>query len=322
MSRPPSGYNYLNSHHHPTSCTSTTRSGGCSFSSSSSDISNQTHIDNKLYEEDDKDPRDEEIVLYQRLTNPSVRVLQSGLAFSMFHTLYWVWYTRDFIPIVNASDMPELHIDPGIGYAGIAFGLALNFVFALYPKRLISKLTYRHSESKIMVYTHRLPIIRPSEMPNASFPIGPQSVTSNNNKNSNPYFKLPAASPHAQRIVNELRGDLTQYNGQFPVGNTWPRYSLDIQSSKDVPEPEYLLEALLRPESFQGELLVEDIRREQQNYSDSTTRTSEASSARPWNAKFPKPRRKYGGWTNSSSSTTTTSFHRYKKSLKAGKRKR
>lgn len=167
-----------------------------------------------------------------------------------------------------------------------------------------------------MVYTHRLPWVRPSDIPNVSFPIGPKSNQGNDKDVT--YFHLKVSSPHAQQIIQELRGDLTRYQGHLPVGTRWPKYALDIQSSKDVPEPEYLLEALIRPETFQGDQLVADIRREQQSplLRQTTNTTSSSESTRPLIVKFPKPRRKYGSWT-----ATSSSFSQYKKGAK-GKRKR
>ena len=111
---------------------------------------------------DNKNNEDEpEIVLYKRKINTSVTLMRSGFFFSSAHTAYWIWYTTDFIPTVNAAALHDLHVDPMIGVAGICFAAALQAAFVIYPKRLVSKLTYRPRSQKMVVYTHRLPFMRP-----------------------------------------------------------------------------------------------------------------------------------------------------------------
>jgi hypothetical protein len=198
------------------------------------------------------EPEEPEIVLYQRKTNPSVTLMQSGFAFSSLHTAYWIWYTTDFIPVVNAAQMQDLHVDPAIGWAGIAFAATLNFVFYLYPKRLVHKLSLRPDSQKIIVYTHRPPLMRPNIYPIASFPVGKHKAerSDSDSKKMTKYLKLNPSSPEALVIVKEYGGDVTRFRGNLKVGSRWPYYNLNIQSAKDVPEPELLMEALLRPEYF------------------------------------------------------------------------
>jgi hypothetical protein len=210
------------------------------------------------------DNNEPEILLYQRKTNPSLTLMRSGFFCSAAHTAYWIWYTTDFIPTVNAAALHDLHVDPAVGVAGICFAAALQTAFMIYPKRLVSKLSYRPRSQKIMVYTHRFPLMRPSLFPAASFPVGTQNervktqqtVSDEANtkdkidKTQIKYLKLNPSSPEAVQIVSEFKGDVTQYRGHLQVGQSWPRYAIDIRSALDVPEPELLLEALLRPEYF------------------------------------------------------------------------
>lgn len=210
-----------------------------------------------------------EIVLYQRKTNPSLTLMRSGFFCSAFHTTYWIWYTTDFIPTVNNAALTNVHVDPAVGVAGICFAIALQTAFIIYPKRLVHKLSYRPRSQKVVVYTHRLPFIRPNLFPTASFPVGTHNErlktatkasastdTSDDMKRKEDaatkikYFKLNPSSPEAVQIVSDFKGDVTRYRGHLQVGQSWPRYALDIRSAQDVPEPELLLEALLRPEYF------------------------------------------------------------------------
>lgn len=68
---------------------------------------------------------DDEIILYKRQpvadknstsgnspATSSYTLLRTGIGFSSFHTMYWLWYVTDFIPAVNASPMEQLHVDP------------------------------------------------------------------------------------------------------------------------------------------------------------------------------------------------------------------
>ena len=210
-----------------------------------------------------------ELVLYERRTDPSTTIMRSGLFFSTFHTGYWIWYITEFIPMVNQqSSMPELHIDPALGYGGLFCAALLNAAFLVYPKRLVSKLAYRPQSQKIMVYTHRLPIVRPNEFPSASFPVGgtsdvSASSTRNSNKgggddsekqnNSLKYFQLNSKSlaQIIQQVKKRSDFDLSQdFRGVLAAGPSRPYYNIPIMGPKDVPEPELLLEALLRPEQF------------------------------------------------------------------------
>jgi hypothetical protein len=239
-------------------------------------------------------PEQPEVLLYRRdLTNPdamqTTTLMRSGFFFATFHTLYWVWYTFDFLPAVNASPMIVLHVDPMIGVAGIGFAMALQSAFVIFPWRLISKLTYRPDEQKICVHTHRLPLMYPSVLkPNASFPVGPPKVVPPAPaSDSTPkedmaavkakskqiaeasaraaekirYFTLDASTPAALSLIQgDSQGDISKHRGYIVVGPSWPRYVLDIKAASEVKEPALLLKILLHPETFQYKVRKEERR--------------------------------------------------------------
>jgi len=209
-----------------------------------------------------------EVVLFERKTNPSMRLMRSGLALSTFHTGYWIWYITDFVPMVNQAGMQELHIDPAVGYGGLFFALILNAAFAVYPKRLVSKLSYRPQSQKIVVYTHRLPIVRPDPYPSASFPVGggggdtkTNTATKENTQSPRKYFQLNDYSMKEIQTLAKTRAFVElghDYTGILSAGTRQPLYSISIQGKADVPEPELLLEALMRPETFGNDFLNSD----------------------------------------------------------------
>jgi hypothetical protein len=191
-----------------------------------------------------------ELLLYIRNTKPSVTLLRSGLFCSTFHTAYWIWYVTDFMPLVNASPMEQLHIHPLWGYAGITMAVAINVIFIVYPKRFISKLVYRPTMNELVVFTYRLPWMHPGTYASGRFPVGDQATTTSKIPARKPtdYFRLDPTSGPGKTIV--ATGDLTSFRGHLVVGSQWPRYSLDLESKEDLVEPEMLLEILLRPEYF------------------------------------------------------------------------
>jgi len=233
-----------------------------------------------------------EIILYKNKTNPSLTLMRSGLALSTFHTGYWIWYNTDFIPMVNQAAMQELHIDPILGYGGLALAAVVNLAFAVFPKRLVSKLGYRPQSKKMVVYTHQLPIVRPAFFPSASFPVGSSNLSSTTTEGSTDekpkYFKLNHRSASqisglamsgkkTKGVFVELGTDFT---GVLSAGPSQPLYTISIRGPKDVPEPELLLEALMRPETF------DDFSQEEDEYLEIRT---QSSSSRHFRA---RPKRK------------------------------
>jgi hypothetical protein len=191
-----------------------------------------------------------ELLLYIRNTNPSVALLRSGFFCSTFHTAYWIWYVTDFMPLVNASPMEQLHIHTLWGYVGITMAVAINVIFIVYPKRFISKLVYRPTMNELVVFTYRLPWMHPGTYASGRFPVGDQATTTSKipERKSTDYFRLDTTSGPGKKIV--AAGDLTSFRGHLIVGSQWPRYSMDMESKEDLVEPEMLLEILVRPEYF------------------------------------------------------------------------
>ena len=105
-----------------------------------------------------------EIVLYERSPG-NLAIVKSGFGFSCFHSIYWVWYAVDFVPTVNAAAMTQLHVDPMIPIVGVVFAGIVQAIFTGYPLRLVSKLGWRPASREFTVYTHTLPLIRPSLSP-------------------------------------------------------------------------------------------------------------------------------------------------------------
>lgn len=183
-------------------------------------------------------------------------------------------------------------MDPLWGYGGILFGLFVNGVFLIYPKRLLSKLTYRQADDKLLVYTHQLPFCRRDVFPSASFPVGThvpgrhrrhQHSKDNDDDDKIQYFKINTSSEMGKHIVEEL-GDLRKYRYGLPVGppSRFQKYIMNIGSPADVVEPELLMEILVHPEYFELE--------EQQQQDEHRPRRRE----RGWKWKAPskqKPRR-------------------------------
>jgi hypothetical protein len=131
------------------------------------------------------------VSLYER--NPDRnRIPQAAfLGVSLVNTMYWLWYALDFIPAVNASPSPELHIDPAVGAAGVALGALINSVIILYPAMTISKVTYQPSTQAFQLYKHSLlPLIRPSIRTPITSPLG--SIT------------MDRTSSDTTRILDEL----------------------------------------------------------------------------------------------------------------------
>jgi hypothetical protein len=198
-----------------------------------------------------------EWTLFERSTD-NYLLLRTGVGFSSFHSLYWLWYVTDFIPAVNASPVSELHIDPTLGWAGLGFALSIQAVFLLYPKRLVSRLALRqrpwpppadadgerrvginnntsnnHREFELVILTHTLPLIRPSTRPSTVVPVGGVLLDPN--------------SSELQTVLGECSGDLSEFRGVLGMGRGWPPYLLDVRESSNVPRPGALLSALLYP---------------------------------------------------------------------------
>jgi hypothetical protein len=180
-----------------------------------------------------------EIVLYDR--GPGRNALaRSGLGFSSFHTAYWLWYSADFIPTVNAAAMHDLHIDPMLGVVGIVFASVIQAIFFTYPKRLVSRLTWKPDARQLLFYSHNIPFVTPATTPTI-YTLGEGPV-------------LDPSSSDAKHLLGKLSGDFSQYRGHMAVAKKgqWPPFLLDLRESSDVVEPELMLEALLSPDRMGG----------------------------------------------------------------------
>ena len=192
---------------------------------------------------------DEEIVLFYRNpadTSRTLFLLRSGCLFSTFHTGYWMWYNTDFIPLVNQSPIPELHIDPLLGIGGLTFAAVMQIAFFLYPSRLLSAVAIRPATRELVVYAHRFPLLRPSLSPSRRFVIPPDD-----NKNSDVVAPLTLSPTDIQTLQDT---GFATYRGHLTLGSKWPRYTMDIQSAKDiVAAPDVLWDALVQPAVLFGQ---------------------------------------------------------------------
>lgn len=198
--------------------------------------------------EEDSGSADPEIVLYER--GPGRNALaRSGLGFSSFHTAYWLWYTADFIPTVNAAEMHDLHIDPMLGVVGIVFASVIQAIFFTYPKRLVSRLTWKSEARQLLFYSHNIPFVTPATTATI-YTLGDAPV-------------LDASSSDAKHLLEKLSGDISQYRGHMAVAKKgqWPPFLLDLRESSDVVEPELMLEALLSPDRMGGTSSTDDSKR-------------------------------------------------------------
>mmetsp|Transcript_17536 Transcript_17536/g.26628 ORF Transcript_17536/g.26628 Transcript_17536/m.26628 type:complete len:230 (-) Transcript_17536:291-980(-) len=105
------------------------------------------------------------IVLYQRAEGRA-NFQRSVIGLATLNTMYWLWYTVDFIPTVNQSPVSEIHIDSIFGYFGIGVSLVFQGISTMYPLRLISKLEYNRQEQNLMVYNYSSPLVFPMKLGN------------------------------------------------------------------------------------------------------------------------------------------------------------
>jgi len=188
----------------------------------------------------------EPVLLFRR--DPDFTLMRTGIGLSSFHTAYWLWYITDFIPLVNASPMEELHIDPTLGLVGLIFSFTIQAVFFVYPTRLISKLEYVDRErQQLRIYTHTIPVVRPAAKPTV---VSVGQVV------------LDPSAEDTQTVLNQHQGDLEKFHGHIGVGpptgsktKLWSlfpymSYLMDIRDPSNVPEPDLLLQLLLHSEDY------------------------------------------------------------------------
>jgi len=224
-------------------------------------------------------------LIYER-GDETLKLLKSGIIFSSFHTSYWVWYTTEFIPAVNASPMPELHIEPMLGYTGIAFALLTQGAFFLFPKCLVSKVERRPSgwigerqvPAQLWIYTYSIPFIRPAAKASKVIDLAADL----------PPLADPAATEARQLLE---RGHMDGYTGRIPIkmsGQTIP-FLLDMRSICTIPDSNRLFQALFSP----GHLLQapSSTKEEEDQFDDHpSNRRNFCRQRRAW--KGPRPTRK------------------------------
>jgi hypothetical protein len=191
-------------------------------------------------------------LLYER--DPTNNKLpRLALFVSTFNTAYWAWYSLDFLPAINSSPVADLHVDPLLGYIGLAFAGVLNVFIGLYPKRLISRVALVENEAEehgstksasppvaLLVTVHDLPLINPT-------PFGPKFNVGE--------IKIDPASAEAKQLATK-DGDpatsMARFRGHLPLWVVDRRapYLLNIQDDAEVVDPESLLHVLIDPEGF------------------------------------------------------------------------
>ena len=211
---------------------------GCLFSSSSANIQDTN--------------TKTEVVLYKRPTKRNITILKSSFVTATFHTGYWIWYIVDFIPVVNASPMPQLHVDPLIGWTGFIFALAIQAMVMVYPKRLVSQLSLQYpskgsnknADPRILLYTYSWWLLRPASRP-TSFQIGQLTLDDSKLNNEQQTTQSRRKQQQQQPIIpfsTKSQLGLKSYNSAIP-------FLVDVKHDGDLLEPELLWQVLLVSDS-------------------------------------------------------------------------
>lgn len=165
---------------------------------------------------------------------------RAAMGFSSLNTIYWTWYTLDFIPAINHSPIESLHVNPMIGWGALALGVAINGLAAFYPNSLVSKVEFRPGTKELMVYGHSLPFVGFSSQPRI-YPLGEIS--------------LDPASSDIKKILQTYKGDIRKYTGHLPLlitDKTIP-WLLEVRDgNEEIHNGEVLLQALLNNKRYFG----------------------------------------------------------------------
>ncbi|KAL3793924.1 hypothetical protein ACHAWO_002304 [Cyclotella atomus] len=206
---------------------------------------------------------------------------RTTLAFSSFNTLYWLWYTFDFTPSVNASayekaslqqiDLETLDlllVDTTMGYVGLGMALVIWGGSIWYPKHLVSAIWKSEGDDGgLAVSTLSLPFVQvPSILGGTNTEFSKEQLQS---ESSVKFFNRGEIGVVGDRDTNEilikLDGDLGKKRGHLalqvidptasdPDTETGPfsvlnkkNYLLDIESEEEIVEgaKDVLLKALL-----------------------------------------------------------------------------
>jgi hypothetical protein len=218
----------------------TASTSSCSYHRWSSTSSKQQQIR--------KPKLDNKILIYQRESERN-KVPRAAFGFSVANTTYWLWYALDFIPAVNTSPITDLHIDPAIGFGGVALGFFINALTGLYPTSLISKLAYDSSTGTFFLWKHDMPFIRQSAVP-LVYPLGS--------------LKMDHSSSDTRKLVKENRN----YKGHLGISveGRWIPMLLEVRGPSELLDPQLMLQALLDPKAAQREMKTTSREQKQQTH--------------------------------------------------------
>lgn len=198
---------------------------------------------------------------------------RATLGFSTFNALYWLWYTFDFTPSVNASayEKAALHqidaetldlllVDSTMGYVGLGLALFIWGGSVWYPKHLVSAIW--KSEGDLAVSTLGVPFVKvPGILGEMSTKFTERQLQSEPNVQ---FFNIGEIGVVGEKETNEilikLDGELGKKRGHLALQVNNPdadsgvlsalnkkNYLLDIGSEDEIVDGanEDLLKALL-----------------------------------------------------------------------------
>ena len=153
------------------------------------------------------------------------------------------------MPAVNQSPLEHLHIDPVVGYVGLAFSLFINLGAILYPKSLVSGIGLQCNEGEppqVWVANHSLPGMRPSKT-GRLYDVGEVA--------------MDPASQETKRILDTMDGNLREFQGYLALKAARRRlpYLVQIQDPNEVIDPFMLLDILVNPEDAVKQLKRRDM---------------------------------------------------------------
>jgi len=179
------------------------------------------------------------IALYERPSD-TIKFTRAGLAMGYFTSCYWTWYAIDFVPTVNSSPIPDLHISPWVGVVACTIFYAGTACCAVYCTRMVSKVVLQtDSPDPIHIYRYRLPFMMPSSKPE-QYPLGNALLDYN--------------SDGAQKLLEKLEMNQTKQENNIQQfvslnisGKPWPLgvYGLYVDSTEDIKDKDLFLESLL-----------------------------------------------------------------------------
>ena len=185
------------------------------------------------------------VSLYQRNSERN-KLPRTAFGFSLLNTTYWLWYSLDFIPAVNASPIGDLHVNPSIGFGGVALGIFINLLTGIYPSSLISKLAFDTSTQQFFVWKHDLPLIRESGEP-LVYSLGS--------------LKIDPSSAETQELLEKS----SLYQGHLGVsvgGKLFPML-LEVREPSELLDPQLMLQALLDPQAMKQPTTTKTFRKKQ-----------------------------------------------------------